>query len=620
MKSKPCTIDSAKLLQGASLKSVLSYLPLNIDTYIDQAIPQSTTTTVLLGELGKVLEGTQYDRKLKKKHEEEEEEELEDEDEEMEDVSSAGEEDSGSSDDEESSSEEDENSSSEDDDDESSSSDDDDESSNKDPWKHDGSPVTLEHVKYMTKKQLTKSLSHFGLARFNRKEFTNDHRRQQLNQIIQNKDNHNSGPRERAKLRIYQVLTANSPTPVDEQASAVYSHYIADLGCSPHVGKSTVAAHSRAHSKKNPLLMLIHKEECVEWLDLHKEIQDERKKYPEQQKKDKEAAVMKAYDEGKAAIHQNRNKRKRTKNNSVVLNETRARDQHLTSHRKKLKKKLIAAIKKQTAIQKKRHLTKEQLDLFAPLGRDMLIYAYTIKLAMTTKFGDPAPSLIKKDTLDDSFLKMDVRRITRFADCYEFFLALAKGKWNGQPIPYTILGVSPPTPDQRLSFLGMAKFANLIDIIYVQCMMSYQTASFEKLEAAEAAAAELLLWHLQFDPRMTGNDCFGACISRLQIQHIFGILRIFRRLLTQAEAMGENSKFNFNIKFGRLCNSYVEGRFSIFRTAVGNSALDGASITWQWRSMLAREARGMVNLGIERKDYKGLRLHVEKKQVELGNE
>jgi len=137
--------------------------------------------------------------------------------------------------------------------------------------------------------------------------------------------------------------------------------------------------------------------------------------------------------------------------------------------------------------------------------------------------------------------------------------------------------------------------------------MSYRVATFEKLVAAEAAAGKLLLWHLQFDPDFQRDSCFGACFTRYQLEGLFGLLRSFRRLLTMAESARSSwEKHNhctalfylFRIKFGRLSNSYIEGRFSIFRCSVGNASMDGVSITAQFKSMMAREMRGMVRATI----------------------
>ena len=248
---------------------------------------------------------------------------------------------------------------------------------------------------------------------------------------------------------------------------------------------------------------------------------------------------------------------------------------------------------------------------------------------MTKTMSDPCPSLVAKDALNQSYLKMDVTRVTRFAACSLFFLGLAKGEWDGKPIPYSAMGLPKPTPSARFSFLGMSKYSSLLNTIFVECVMSYRVATFEKLEKAEAAAGELLRWHMEFNADFERDSCFGACITRYQLEGLFGLLRSFRHLLTvseQARTSWEQHNhctapfYLFRIKFGRLSNSYIEGRFSIFRCSVGNASMDGVSITHQFKSMMAREMRGMVRLGIERKQYQGLREQVEElnKQADGG--
>ena len=90
-------------------------------------------------------------------------------------------------------------------------------------------------------------------------------------------------------------------------------------------------------------------------------------------------------------------------------------------------------------------------------------------------------------------------------------------------------------------------------------------------EAAEEAAAELLLWHLQFDANFQKDQCDGATISRYQLEGMFGLLRSFRSLLLMAGAArgagGGGPTFHFYP--GRICNSYIEGRFSIFGVHLG---------------------------------------------------
>ena len=272
-------------------------------------------------------------------------------------------------------------------------------------------------------------------------------------------------------------------------------------------------------------------------------------------------------------------------------------------------------------MRKKRHLTEIHLSDFACVGRDILMLAYDIKAAMTKFSSDPCPSLIRSDALNDSYLKMDVRRVTRFAACHEFFLALANGEWDGKKIPYEKMGLKEPSPEQCYSFLGMSKFASSIKTIFIDCVQSYRVATWECLERAEKAAGELLVWHLQFNPDLTSDHCFGACLTRYQLEGLFGLLRSFRRLLNMADTARASWKeanngcdppyYLFTLRFGRLSNSYIEGRFSIFRCAVGNAPLDGVSAITQFKSMMAREMRGMMRLGIERADYSGQRKFVE---------
>ena len=79
---------------------------------------------------------------------------------------------------------------------------------------------------------------------------------------------------------------------------------------------------------------------------------------------------------------------------------------------------------------------------------------------------------------------------------------------------------------------------------------------------------------------------------------------------------GNGNSLSFLLLLGRLCNSYVEGRFSIFRCGTGNAVLDGSNIVYLWRTMVAREMCGATRIAIDRADYRGSREHVEKRNQE----
>ena len=64
-------------------------------------------------------------------------------------------------------------------------------------------------------------------------------------------------------------------------------------------------------------------------------------------------------------------------------------------------------------------------------------------------------------------------------------------------------------------------------------------------------------------------------------------------------------------KPGRLCNSYIEGRFSIFRNANGNCVVNGTNLHYHFKRMIMREHYGLVKLRVERKDYSGLRTYID---------
>ncbi|HHZ95782.1 MAG TPA: hypothetical protein EYN67_09545 [Flavobacteriales bacterium] len=205
--------------------------------------------------------------------------------------------------------------------------------------------------------------------------------------------------------------------------------------------------------------------------------------------------------------------------------------------------------------------------------------------------------------------KMDVRRLVRFACCVKFLYGLANNTWENKEIPWKDMGLPQPSAERRMAFYGMARYAELIDIVFVDFLMSYEFATREKLVAAEEAFQEFLECHLQFNPDFTRDVCDGAIVSRYQIEAIAGLLRTFRNLLKMAdEVNAETVEGGPQLRFrpGRLCNSYLEGRFSIFRCAAGNSVLDGAMISFAWVTMMAREFRGDTKIAIDRKDYSGL--------------
>ena len=487
------------------------------------------------------------------------------------------------------------------------------------PKKHNGDPITAIHVDKLNKTNLKKSLSHFSLSKFNAKRYSDEFRRKKLKNIISKQYAIKvGGDKADARKQIYHFLTKNSPNPTDADVSIRFADRVAFLACGPHLGKCGHALMIRGETKNFPVLMYMHDNDFEGLVGrLKKEVAE----YPAKEQARLETKLWQEHKDSQDPVNKGRGgkKRKRTKTPAVEAAEKSADDKFLTKRRKVLKNLLDTKIKKEENQRKKRHLQLKHLT-FSHIGRDIIDRAFKIKAAMTKLYTDPCPKLVAADALNQSYLKMDVMRVTRFAACHGFFLALAKGIWDGKPIPYKAMGITPPTPSERYSFLGMSKYASLINTIFVECLMSYRLASFETLEAAESAAGELLVWHLQFDPDLSRDACFGTCFTRYQLEGLFGMLRSFRRLLTMARTARQSWEahnqctapyFLFGIKFGRLCNSYIEGRFSIFRCSVGNASMDGVSITGQFKSMMAREMRGMVRLGIERKQYGGLRAATE---------
>jgi len=601
---------------------------------IDGLYPAGITIRQKLADLGRVLKGTNYCKKQMKNYGgvssnnsnniNEEEEEADDTvmeilDDDYGDSSSSDEESSSSdeersSSDEESSEEHEQSSSS----DEESSEEDDEEC---DGTKHNGDPIGIEHIEKLNSTRLKFAGSFFKIPKFsNNKVYTDDQRREYLINLVNKQDQplQIEGDREYAKKRIYHFLTKQSPNPIDAKVWIKYAEGAAYLCCGPHLGKCAHALMIRGHSSNFPVLMMLNDEDFDGFAG---ELKDAAQRFPKEEEQRIEKSLWEAHKKSEAGQQPSGNrtgrKRKRTEKGATfeTANDEKFKKQRLLILSTKLKKK-IKLIENQ---RKKRHLTLKHLT-FSRIGRDVIDHAFRIKAAMTTSITDPCPELVAADALNESYLKMDVMRVTRFAACWLFFLGLAKGEWDGKPIPYAELGLKIPTPLERLSFLGMAKFAKLINTIFVECVMSYRVATFEKLVAAEAAAGELLIWHLQFDSNFERDACFGACFTRYQLEGLFGMLRTFRRLLTRAQSARQAWEahnrctapfYLFSIKFGRLGNSYIEGRFSIFRCSVGNASMDGVSLTSQFKSMMAREMRGMVRIGIERKQYKGLREQTE---------
>ena len=99
--------------------------------------------------------------------------------------------------------------------------------------------------------------------------------------------------------------------------------------------------------------------------------------------------------------------------------------------------------------------------------------------------------------------------------------------------------------------------------------MSYDDCSLNKLNKAEEAIYKLLHWHISFNPTFVAKRCDGATISQYQLEGLFGLIKMMRRTYNQFEYL--NNKYSnlpkLSFKPGRLCNSYIEGRFSIFRNS-----------------------------------------------------
>ena len=618
-----------------------------VDDFINEIIPETIKTTDLLVSLGLLLRGQKLTKKEEVEEVEEEEEEEDEENENMNidsgNLSSSDEE---SSDDEEmiTSSEDENNENSESDDDEnedeneeenedenedeeSDTGNDEDEDENSDTT-HDGSPLTKAIVGRLRVVDLNFCLKTLKVK--NRSKLKNKKEKQDaLEDIIEQRNVFRPGNREEARINIHYFLTRNSPKDIDSLCTDQVANFSSYLVCSPHLAKALHSLVIRATSSVNPVLFLLD-ENNVDVIELIKEL-NSADNIAQQQAEDSAVAKFLEEREERSTTRAGRKRRKKTIFGDAAIDSEDELNDDIRSVKKKVEKTFTK--EKEKVAQRKASLLKkrrkggvtEEIDndpKFARIGRDALKHAFVIKLLIINQGGDdPCPHLKENDTKNDSFLKMDVHRPTRFSSCDKYLYGLAVGKFGTMEMNndfYAGLGLEPPSASRRLAFLAMSKYASLLSTIFVDFLMSYSVATEEKLKNAEKAATQLLLWHLHLDINFTGDRCSGAVVSKYQLEGMFGLLRTMRRFMT----MGENARNEdgtgpqFDFWPGRECNSYVESRFSVFRNGLGSSVLDGASITYQWRTMMAREMRGEVRIAIERKDYSKLRKFVEK--VALG--
>lgn len=258
---------------------------------------------------------------------------------------------------------------------------------------------------------------------------------------------------------------------------------------------------------------------------------------------------------------------------------------------------------------------------FACLGRDIQQRAWDIKekLMVNMKRDDPCPALRKDDTLYRKDLQMDVGRVTRFAATKKYWLNLAKNViLLDEQIPdLTPFGVKPLTARERLSCLGMYKFAEIIDELFIQVLLSPKKLTRAMLEKGEASLAWLLRWHLMFNPALTGN-VFKSCIHRYHIQGLFGVMRGLRMLLQRCEKL--NTKWEGRLKCfvrfkpARGTNSPTESGFCELRVCAGFSVLDGVRLKYLFPQMLGQEIRGhrRLKFTIKRAEYFALQKTIER--------
>ena len=253
---------------------------------------------------------------------------------------------------------------------------------------------------------------------------------------------------------------------------------------------------------------------------------------------------------------------------------------------------------------------------FACIGRDVLARAFKMKIAFITELGrdDPCPDLKKDDTLYDKSRQMDVGRVTRFASCSKFFLGLAQNEILEEEIPRDDLSLQALTARERLSFLGMAIFAEKMDELFMQVLMSPKALTEAMLQTGEKALRWFLQWHMMFNPTLSGN-VFKVCVHRYHLQGLFGLFRTLRNLLTRITEMNRKYPWlNLRIKCSRLSNSPTESGFCELRVCSGMSVLDGVRLSYIFPQILAQEIRGnrQLKYSIKRADYVALDKMIEK--------
>ena len=436
-----------------------------------------------------------------------------------------------------------------------------------------------------------------------------DEKRAKLIEAIENPP---KGELQKARVSLYHYLTCNAPADPLLKFGSSHESFFAFIVCGPHLAKAFHALMVRADDDHPLLFLLDSKDPTVVKL---------REMIPVEEEKSTQEAAAAAADDWRA---------KRAELDKVALSldvGTEEEDDDplpmwLEKAKKDRENAQLSAAAKQAAISKLRKEPDGFRKNAAAFSREALEQAYYLKMAFIQHgMSDPCPWLVLRDSKNDSYLKMDVRRVTRFAQCVKWFLGLAKNEWDGKEIRWDRLGVPAPTARERLAFFAMAEYAELIDTIFVRFLFAYTPATEENLSAAEAAAGKLVAWHVLYNPTLK-SDGKGAVISKYQIEGLCGLLRFMRTCFNTCEAANAADPGGLHLCFlpGRLGNSWTEGRFSIFRCGAGCAVLDGPTLTRLWKKMVSCELRGDVKIEVTRADYEGLRVDVARalKAVEEG--
>ena len=185
--------------------------------------------------------------------------------------------------------------------------------------------------------------------------------------------------------------------------------------------------------------------------------------------------------------------------------------------------------KKKSPRKKKKRLTPEQKNEKAAchrrlcqthgaVGRDLQAFGFQIKEAMIRAGMDPASGyhIKAKDIKKDKEQIMDVGRVTRGCKTLTFYRDVAYDCFDGAPINYEKLNLTPPTAKQRLGFLALSLFLEDIDILFVQLLFDRSELTLEKLERGKQVLQRWTEWHQFFNPTLS-SDVIGMSKMFLSI-------------------------------------------------------------------------------------------------------